>query len=71
MYTKDNEKAKVLNSFNKSHTILNEQIAVIPDLPEAIVIIPLSNIILSPLEVESILKTLQTLHTTKFLVLIV
>ena len=54
----ENDKANVLNSFFQSHTNLNEQNAVIPDLPAATVITPLSNIVLSPFEVESVLKSL-------------
>ena len=54
----ENNKANVLNSFFQSHTNLNEQNAVIPDLPAATVITPLNSIILSPLEVESVLKSL-------------
>ena len=50
--------ANVLNSFFQSHTYLNEQTAVIPDLPAATVIRPPNNIVLSPLEVESVLKSL-------------
>ena len=54
----ENDKANVLNSFFQSHTNLNEQNAVIPDLPAATVITPLNSITLSPLEVESVLKSL-------------
>ena len=58
IHVDENDKANVLNSFFQSHTNLNEQNAVIPDLPAATVITPLSNIVLSPFEVESILKSL-------------
>ena len=54
----ENDKANVLDSFFQSHTHLNEQNAVIPNLPAATVITPLNSIILSPLEVESVLKSL-------------
>ena len=54
----ENDKANVLNSFFQRHTNLNEQNAVIPDLPAATVITTLNSIILSPLEVESVLKSL-------------
>ena len=64
IYTEDNDKANVLNSFFQSHTILNEQNAIIPTLPAATVITPLNNIILSPLEVESVLKTLPLVKAT-------
>ena len=58
------DKANVLNSFFQSHTTLNEQNAVIPDLPAATVITPLNNIVLSPLEVESVLKSLPVAKAT-------
>ncbi|MEW8548396.1 MAG: endonuclease/exonuclease/phosphatase family protein, partial [Candidatus Thiodiazotropha sp.] len=58
IYMEDKDKANVLNSFFQSHTILNEQNTVIPDLPAATVNTPLSNIVFSPLEVESVLKIL-------------
>ena len=64
IYTEDNDKANVLNSFFQSHTILNEQNAIIPTLPAATVLTPLNNIILSPLEVESVLKTLPLAKAT-------
>ncbi|MEW8191406.1 MAG: reverse transcriptase family protein [Candidatus Thiodiazotropha endolucinida] len=57
-YIEENDKANVLNNFFQSHTILNEQNAVIPVLPAATVNTPLSTIVLTPLEVESVLKTL-------------
>ena len=58
VYTEETEKANVLNNFFKSHTILNEQNVPIPNLSPATVHIPLNSIVLSPLEVESVLKTL-------------
>ena len=64
IYTEDNDKANVLNSFFQSHTILNEQNAIIPTLPAATVITPPNNIILSPLEVESVLKTFPLVKAT-------
>ena len=60
----ENDKANILNSFFQSHTNLNEQNAVIPDLPAATVITPLNNIVLSPLEVESVLKSLPVAKAT-------
>ena len=54
----ESDKANILNSLFQSHTNLNDQNAIIPDLPAADVNTPLSNILLSPLEVESVLKTL-------------
>ena len=58
IYTEETDKANVLNNFFQSHTILNEQNAVIPNLPPAAVNAPLNNKVLSPTEVESVLKTL-------------
>ena len=51
----ENDKANILNSFFQSHANLNELNAVIPELPAATDI--LNSIILSPLEVESVLKS--------------
>ena len=65
MHMDENDKANVLNSFFQSHTHLNEQNAVIPDLPAATVITPLNNIELSPLEVESVLKSLPVAKHTE------
>ncbi|MES9992837.1 MAG: reverse transcriptase domain-containing protein, partial [Candidatus Thiodiazotropha sp.] len=58
IYTEEIDKANVLNAFFQSHTILDEQGAIIPDLPPAPVNSPLNDIVFTPLEVESILKTL-------------
>ncbi|MEW8545351.1 MAG: reverse transcriptase domain-containing protein, partial [Candidatus Thiodiazotropha sp.] len=58
IYTEEIDKANILNTFFQSHTILNEQNALIPNLPRATVNTQLNNIVLSPLEVESVLKTL-------------
>ena len=58
IYTEETDKANILNIFFQSHTILNEQNAIIPNLPPATVNAPLNNIVLSLLEVESVLKTL-------------
>ena len=58
IYTEETDKANILNNFFQSHTILNEQNAIIPNLPPATVNAPLNNIVLSLLEVESVLKTL-------------
>ncbi|MES9993745.1 MAG: hypothetical protein ABW098_17480, partial [Candidatus Thiodiazotropha sp.] len=56
IYTDESDKANILNNF--FHTNLNEQNATIPDIPAAAVNSPLNNIVLSPLEVESVLKIL-------------
>ena len=58
IYIDERDKANILNSFLKNHTNLNEQNAIIPDLPAADVNTTLSNILLTQLEVESVLKTL-------------
>ena len=58
VYTEETDKANVLNTYFQSHTILNEQNALIPSLPPAIVNTQLNSIVLSPLEVESVLTTL-------------
>ena len=64
IYMDKNDKANVLNNFFQSHTNLNKQNAVIPDLPAATVITPLNNIVLSPSEVESFLKSLPVAKAT-------
>ena len=55
----ETDKTNVLDNFFQSHTILNEQNAPIPYLSPATVNTSLNSIVLSPLEVESILKTLR------------
>ena len=58
IYTSDRDKANVLNNFFQSQTILDEQNAVLPDFYPNATAAMLTNIVLTPLEVESVLKTL-------------
>ncbi|MCG8113681.1 MAG: reverse transcriptase domain-containing protein [Candidatus Thiodiazotropha taylori] len=59
IYTDDAEKANLLNNYFQKQTILHEQEAILPDLPPPAYHTQLSSIILTPLEVESVLKTLK------------
>ena len=58
IYTNDRDKANVLNNFFQSQTILDEQNAVLPEFCTNATAAMLTNIVLTPLEVESVLKTL-------------
>ena len=58
--TDDYEKANVFNTFFQNQTILDDSNAILPQLPPASYNTQLSSIVLTPLEVESILQTLKT-----------
>ena len=58
IYSDESDKADILNDFFQSQTLLDDQNAVLPDLPPSVTYTQLSHIILTPLEVESVLKTL-------------
>ena len=58
IYAEECEKANKLNNFFKDQTLLNERNAEIPDINSYPVDSPLSNIVLTSDEVESVLKSL-------------
>ncbi|MES9991692.1 MAG: reverse transcriptase domain-containing protein, partial [Candidatus Thiodiazotropha sp.] len=58
VYTDELDKANILNNFFQTQTKLDENNATLPDQVPITVASELSNIVLSPIEVESILKTL-------------
>ncbi|MCG8046489.1 MAG: reverse transcriptase domain-containing protein [Candidatus Thiodiazotropha endolucinida] len=58
VYSDEFDKANIFNSFFQSQTILDETNAVLPDPPTVSVDTQLSRIILTPFEVESVLKSL-------------
>ena len=61
IYTDESDKANLMNNFFQSKTVLNEQNATLPNLPDnTFPNLHLDNIIFSQLEVESVLKTLVT-----------
>ena len=59
IYTDERDKANILNSFFRSQTILDETNATLPDQEPHADRSQLSSIVLSPVEVELILKTLK------------
>ena len=59
IYTDDADKANILNKYFQQQTILQEQNATLPDLHPPIYHTQLSLIILTPLEVESAIKTMK------------
>ena len=58
IYTDDSDKANIFNNFFQSQTLLNETNAVPPDLIPPALNTELNTIVLTPIEVESVLKTL-------------
>ena len=58
IYTDESEKANILNKYFQSQTMLNETNAVLPNLIPLALNSELNTIVLTPLEVESVLKTL-------------
>ena len=59
IYTDECDKANILNSYFQSQTLLNEEKAVLPNLPDIDRLNShLDNIVFTKLEVESVLKTL-------------
>ena len=59
MYTEE-EKANTLNNFFRDQTVLNDNISFLPDILLYPFTSYLDSIVLSPFEVESVLKTLAT-----------
>ena len=57
--TDERDKSNVLNNFFQSQTLLNDQDAILPDLPPSTVQTHLQNIVLTPSEVELVLETLS------------
>ena len=60
IYTEQQEKANLLNTFFCEQTILNDQNAVLPNVTPYAVMSHLANIVLNPSEVKSVLKYLAT-----------
>ena len=58
IYTNESDKANIFNKYFQSQTILDETNAVPPDIAPPDLNSELNNIVLTPLEVESVLKTL-------------
>ncbi|MES9994334.1 MAG: reverse transcriptase family protein [Candidatus Thiodiazotropha sp.] len=56
--TDDRDKSNVLNNYFQSQTLLNDQDAILPDLPPSSVESQLQTIVLTPPEVELVLETL-------------
>ena len=59
-YLEEQEKANLLNEFFRDQTILEEQNAVLPEITPYAGASRLEAIVLTPLEVESVLKSLVT-----------
>ena len=57
--TDERDKSNVLNNFFQSQTLLNDQDAILPDLPPSTFQTHLQNIVLTPTEVELVLETLS------------
>ena len=60
VFTDEYEKANIFNNYFKNQTILDDTNAVLPEIPPPSYNTQLSGIVLTPLEVESVLKTLKT-----------
>ena len=59
MITDERDKANILNNYFQSQTFLNDQDAVLPDLPRSSVESQLQSIVITPSEVELVLETLS------------
>ena len=59
IYTDDTDKANILNNYFQQQTILQKQNTTLPALPPPIYHAQLSSIVLTPLEIESAIKTLK------------
>ena len=59
IYTNDRDKANALNKFFQSQTILDEQNAILPECYPSVTTTEKTSIVLTPFEVESVLKTLS------------
>ena len=60
MYTEEEEKVNILNNFFRDQTILPDNNSFLPDIPLYPLTSYLDSIVLSPPEVESVIKTLAT-----------
>ena len=60
VYTEEEEKVNILNNFFRDQTILPDNNSFLPDIPLYPLTSYLDSIVLSPPEVESVLKTLAT-----------
>ena len=60
IYTDDFEKANLFNNYFQGQTVLDDNNAVLPELPEPSYLTSLSSIAFDPQEVEEILRTLKT-----------
>ena len=58
IYTDEHDKANILNNYFQSQTILDDTNAILPDLPLIHLQSELTRIVLTPLEVKSILQSL-------------
>ena len=58
IYTDEQDKANLLNNYFKEQTLLDDSNAELPALPPYNIDSTLNSIILNPLEVESVLKSL-------------
>ena len=58
IYTDESDKANIFNKYFQSQTILDEPNDLPPDIAPPVLNSELTNIVLTPLEVESFLKTL-------------
>ena len=58
IYTDEQDKANLLNNYFKEQTLLDDSNAELPSLPPYNIASTLNSIILTPLEVESVLKSL-------------
>ena len=60
IYTEEQEKANLLNTFFCEQTMLNDQNAVLPDIIPYAVTSHITGIVLNPSDVKAVLKTLAT-----------
>ena len=60
IYTNESDKANILNKYFQSQTLLDDTNSILPDISISNVQSELSSIILTPLEVQSILKSLPS-----------
>ncbi|MCG8113035.1 MAG: reverse transcriptase domain-containing protein [Candidatus Thiodiazotropha taylori] len=60
VYTDEHDKANIFNNFFQSQTILDDSNANLPELPPPSYNTQLNNLVLTPLEVESVIQTLKT-----------
>ena len=58
IYSDERDKTNILNDYFQSQTLLDDKNAVLSELPPSVTYTQLSHIVLTPLKVESVLKTL-------------